>query len=242
MIDQTKDNFSQPLSIKEILDELKMSKDVYCRSLSISKDEDLQLHLKRQPNSCFFSNYFDDYCRALSISKDEDLQLHLICNNHFDVGLKPWQENMDIQPVFNEYEAVTYICEYFSKTEDHCSQAMKKAAGETFENNMHHRVTMKTIAKVYLSNRVRSVLEVVYNILPKIRRIFRRIFPALYFVNKNLPEKRLQLLLSEKELAKQPKYFQGIKYWPLYGKAKCKILEWKIHSFKHFFYAEFLSH
>ena len=137
--------------------------------------------------------------------------------------------------VFNEYEAVTYICEYFSKTEDQCSQAMKKAAGETFDNNMHHRVTMKTIAKVYLSNRVCSVLEVVDNILPKIRRIF----PALYFVNKNLPEKRLQLLLSERELAKQPKCFQGIKYWPLYGKTKGKILQWKIQSFKYFFTQNF---
>ena len=66
MIDLTKDNFTQPLSIKEILDELKISKDVYRRSLSTSKDE--------------------------------NLQLHLIYNNHFDIGLKPWQENIDIQP------------------------------------------------------------------------------------------------------------------------------------------------
>ena len=42
----------------------------------------LELHLKTQPNSCFINNYFD-------------------------VGLKSWQANMDIRPVFNEYEAVT---------------------------------------------------------------------------------------------------------------------------------------
>ena len=42
MIDPTKDILTQLLSIKEILDELKFSKDCYCRALL----EDLELHLK----------------------------------------------------------------------------------------------------------------------------------------------------------------------------------------------------
>ena len=59
VIDLTKDNFPQPLGITEFLDGLEISKDDYYRVLSISKDEDLELHLKRQPNSCFVNNYFD---------------------------------------------------------------------------------------------------------------------------------------------------------------------------------------
>ena len=51
VIDPTKDNLTQQLSFKEILDELQISKEDYYRALSISKDEDLELHLKRQPNS-----------------------------------------------------------------------------------------------------------------------------------------------------------------------------------------------
>ena len=133
MIDPIKDNFTQPLSLKEILDEIEISKD--------------------------------DYYIALSISKDEDLELHLKINYYFDVGLKAWQANMDIQPVFNEYKTVTYVCQYFSKTEDRCSQDMKQAAKEAFENNMPHHDTMKTIEtidKAYLSNRECSVQEAVY--------------------------------------------------------------------------------
>ena len=61
------------------------------------------LDLKRQPNSCFFNNYFD-------------------------VGLKALEANMDMQPVFNEYKTVTYMCQYLSKIEDQCSQAIKNAA------------------------------------------------------------------------------------------------------------------
>ena len=79
--------------------------------MSILKDEDLELHLKRQPNSCFVNNYFD-------------------------FSLKAWQANMDIQPVFNEYKAVTYMCQYLPKIEDQCSQAMKQAVKEGFENNI----------------------------------------------------------------------------------------------------------
>ena len=55
-----------------------MSTDAYYRVLSISKDENLELHLKREPNFYFVNNYFD-------------------------VCLKAWQANTDIYPVFNEY-------------------------------------------------------------------------------------------------------------------------------------------
>ena len=124
VIDPTKDNFTQPLSIQEILNDLEIYKNDYCKALSISKDADLELHLKRQPNSCFFDNYFD-------------------------VGLKAWQANMGIQPVFNQYKAVTYMCQCFSKTENQCSQALQQAAKEAYENNMHHHDAMKRIAKTY---------------------------------------------------------------------------------------------
>ena len=67
---------------------------------------------------------------------------------------------------------------------------------------MHHHDTMKTIAKAYLSNRECSVQEAVYHILPEMK--LRRIFPAVDFVNTNPPEKRVQVLLSEKELSEPP--------------------------------------
>ena len=59
IIDPTKDKFTHPMSVKEILDELEISKADYYRAVSISKDESLELHLKRKPNSWFTNNYFD---------------------------------------------------------------------------------------------------------------------------------------------------------------------------------------
>ena len=66
-----------------------------------------------------------------------------------------------MQPVFNEYKAVKYLCRYFSKTENQCSKAMKQTANEAFENNIHHHDTIKTILKAYLSNRECFVWEAV---------------------------------------------------------------------------------
>ena len=55
---------------------------------------------------------------------------------------------MDIQPVFNEYKAVTYMFQNFSETDDQCSEAWKKQPRKPL-NNMHHHDTMKTIGKAY---------------------------------------------------------------------------------------------
>ena len=61
---------------------------------------------------------------------------------------------------------------------------------------------MKTIAKAYLRNRKRSVLEAVYHILPELK--LRRIVRAVCFVNTNLSKERVQVLFSVKELGKLP--------------------------------------
>ena len=58
---------------------------------------------------------------------------------------------MDVEPVFNEYKAVTYMCSYFSKSEGQCSQSLKETVKESFANNMHHYETMITMLQAYLS-------------------------------------------------------------------------------------------
>ena len=81
MIDQTKDNFTQPPSFKEILDELEISKGDYCRNFSIWKDEDLKY-----------------------IWKGNLIPVLLII-----ILMLVWNlasQNVDKKPDFNEYKAV----------------------------------------------------------------------------------------------------------------------------------------
>ena len=80
------------------------------------------------------------------------------------------------------------MCQYFSKTEDQCSQAMKQAAmKEALQNNIYHHDSMKAIARAYLSNQECSVQEAVNHIFPELRP--RRIFPVVCFVNIILEER-----------------------------------------------------
>ena len=88
----TKDDFEKVPEISEILAELSVTEKEYYSALSISSDSDFQIHLKKQPNACFINNFYSE-------------------------GLQAWQANIDIQPVFNHYKAVTYMCVYFSKAE-----------------------------------------------------------------------------------------------------------------------------
>ena len=65
------------LSIPEIF-----ADNDYYRILSISKDDDFELHLKTKPNSCFINSYFND-------------------------GLKAWRSNLfslSTIPVLKSYE------------------------------------------------------------------------------------------------------------------------------------------
>ena len=76
-------------------------------------DNDFQIHYKRPPNSRFVNDYF--------------------C-----VGLMTCEANIDIQPVFNHYNAVAHMCAYLPKSENDCSVAMKQAVRDGFEKDLNN--------------------------------------------------------------------------------------------------------
>ena len=97
-----------------------MKKTITMPSLSISDDNDFQVHLKRLHNSCFVNNYFR-------------------------TGLLAWEANLDMQPVFKHYKVVKYICAYLSKAEDEYSHAMNQAFNEAMASNLTNYDQMKSI-------------------------------------------------------------------------------------------------
>ena len=177
IFDSSKDNFVDTKSISEILDELQFTVDDYYDALSISSDNDFQIHIRRPPNSCFINNYFID-------------------------GLRAWEANLDIQPVFNHYKAVAYMCAYFSKSEDESSEAINQAAREAFKMNLDHYEQMKAVARAYITKRECSVQEAVYHVMPELW--LRKTFPCVIFANSNLPENRFKICRSEEEIKELP--------------------------------------
>ena len=164
-------------SIPLILQNLGLTEKEYYDALSISSDDDFYLHLKRDPNSCFINNYFNE-------------------------GLTAWKANLDIQPVFNHCKAVAYMCAYFSKSEDKTSEAMQIASREAVTANKERYEQMQSIARAYLSKRECSVQEAVYHIMPELW--LRKNCPGVVFGNSNLPENRYRMFRSQEEISELP--------------------------------------
>ena len=57
-------------------------------------------------------------------------------NNCFRIDLLAWEANLDIQPVFNHYKAVIYMCVYLSKAEDGDSNAVNQTFKESISLNL----------------------------------------------------------------------------------------------------------
>ena len=93
-------NYIDDKSIREIISSIETTEDDYYWALSISPDTDSEIHLKGSPGSYFVNNYNP-------------------------VLLKKWEVNLDIQPVHNYYEALTYMTDYFSKSERNVSEVLR---------------------------------------------------------------------------------------------------------------------
>ncbi len=173
MLNPSKENYDATLTETDILNSIGVNEDEYYWALSTSPDSDFDLHLKRPVDSCFINNYFV-------------------------AGAKGFAANVDLQPVFNHYKCITYVCSYFTKDETECSQAIVNAAKEAKSSNMNIRDGLKKIGAAFLSKREVSAQECVYRCMPELW--LRKIFPGTVFVNTNLPEKRVCVTKTKNEL------------------------------------------
>ena len=142
-LDPSKSTFEDNKSIPSILEELAIEEACYYESLSISGGDDFEIHLRRPANSCFIKNYNP-------------------------VILTAWQANMDIQPVYNYYRAVSYMCSYFSKSETEISVTMKEASKEVENLNLGVKDAMYKFASAYATSRSLSLQEAVSYCLPEL--------------------------------------------------------------------------
>ena len=112
VLNPSKPNYDSTLTEDDIFNLAGVNKEAYYSALSISPDSNYELHLKRPVDSCFINNYFI-------------------------AGIKGFAANVDLQPVFNHYKCITYVCSYFTKDETECSQAIINAAKEAKAANMN---------------------------------------------------------------------------------------------------------
>ncbi len=173
MLNPSKSTYEPLATPNNILDDVGVTKEEYQWTMSISPDSDYELPLKRPLDSCFINNYFI-------------------------VGLKGFAANVDLQPVFNNYKCITYVCSYFTKDETECSQAIINAAKEAKQCNLSIRDGLKKIGAAFLSTREVSAQECVYRCTPELW--LRKIFPKTIFVSTDFPENRVRVAKTQPEL------------------------------------------
>ena len=161
------------LTEADIFASLGITQEQYYAALSMSPDSDYDLHLKRPLDSCFINNYFV-------------------------ARIQGFAANVDLQPVFNHYKCITYICSYFTKDETECSQTTMNAAKEAEAANMNVKDGLKKIGAAFLSTREVSSQESVYRCMPELW--LRKIVPGTVFVSTDLPDKRIRVTKTKQEL------------------------------------------
>ena len=172
-LNPSKADYNPLLTPDDIFKELGITKQQYEKALSLSPDSYYDLHLKRPIDSCF-------------------------TNDYFIAGIKGFAANVDLQPVFNHYKCITYVCSYFTKDETECSKAIMNAAKEAKESNLNIRDALRKIGAAFLSTREVSSQECVYRCMPELW--LRKIFPKTVFVNTDFSEKRLRVAKTQQEL------------------------------------------
>lgn len=172
-LDPSKSSYNSTLTEHDIFNSVGITKEQYYSALSVSTDSNYELPLKRPVDSCFIKNYFI-------------------------AGIKGFEANVDIQPVFDHYECITYICSYFTKDETECSQAIINAAKEAKANNMDITDSLRKIGAAFLSTREVSSKECAYRCIPELW--LRKIFPATVFISTALPDKCIRVTKTKKKL------------------------------------------
>ena len=172
VLNSSKSSYEPNTTLNDILN-IGTTEQDYKWAISISPDSNHKLHLKRPLNSCFINNYFV-------------------------AGLKGFAANVDLQPVFNNYKCITYVCSYFTKDETECSQAIINATKEAKQSNVSIRDGLRKIGAAFLSTREVSAQECVYRCMPELW--LRKIFPKTFFVSTDFAENRVRVAKTQKEL------------------------------------------
>ena len=112
--------------------------------------------------------------------------------------LKAWQANMDLEPVYNYYKAISYMTAYFSNSGSETSEALKQVVNEMRNQNLKTKEAMQKLSQEFISARQLSVQEAVYLCLPELW--LRKCFPRVTFINTSIPNDGIRILKSETEL------------------------------------------
>ena len=113
---------------------------------------------------------------------------------------------------------------------------MKQALKESLEKDAGSYKQMKSAAHAYSSKRECSLQETVYQVMPELW--LKKVFPGVLYANSNIPEKRVKMMLSKKEISQLPKDCTDTYKRNMVNRYMIRL---KDSIFEHLFYALFIK-
>ena len=155
----------------EWLQYIEMDEDMYIKVVRSSLQR-TRIFLKRQPTETRVNNYMK----------------HLL-----DV----WQGNHDIQFVLDEYQCITYICDYMTKAQKGMSELLRAACEEAKAGNMDVKESVRHITNVFINAAETPVQECCFDLLGL---FMVKSSVQSEFINTSPFEKRVAVMKSVDEL------------------------------------------
>ena len=156
----------ETLTIKEILQKSKVTHKEYYNALKVS-DKGITIILKREPCDVNVNNYNPEW-------------------------LKAWNGNMDIQICLDLYAVITYITDYYMKSESGIHGILTDAAKKC--SDLGRVDQMKYLANMFLTHRVIGECEAYYKIFPHLHLSDSNI--ACNYIDAGFEKNRSKLLTS----------------------------------------------
>jgi hypothetical protein len=158
--------FDDNMSITEILSKAYITTEEYYAALEVSSMGN-KIVLKRTPKEIWINNYNPEWLRA-------------------------WNGNMDIQVCTEIFAVVTYITDYYSKSEtavmEHWLKAWNESKSMDFKSRLHN------LKDTFLTHRKMGECEAYYRVLPALHLKQSNI--KCIFVTSGFPENRSKFLLK----------------------------------------------
>ena len=114
-------------------------------------------------------------------------------NNYNPEWMKAWDGNMDIVPCLDYFAVVTYITDYYTKTESGVTKAINAAVKASKERGDDMSETMSHLEYAYLHSREMGESEAYYRIIPSLHLSQSNV--KCTFLGTRFPENRSTIVM-----------------------------------------------
>ena len=159
------------VDLEAILKEAKVTKNKYYEALKVSQTGACII-LKRKPNEIYINNYNPEWIKA-------------------------WDGNMDIAICFDYFAIITYITDYYTKTETELMKHLSAASKTCKERGDDFKAQMRYLVDTFLTTREMGEMESWYRIIPSLHLSESNL--KCIFVATGFPENRSSFVRPVKD-------------------------------------------